>query len=110
MCIVNKEKNKLLFNNKQIVFENNIETIIKYSNSIVILLMGEVVPNNNIEAFDYMGNKLWDISSIIKFDYPEGYISLSKEDDRSFSTISYNGVKFTIDVLTCRILNQSITK
>lgn len=110
MCIVRKDNNKLFLDDKQIAFENNIETIIKYSNCIIILLMGEMIPDNNIEAFDYMGNKLWDISSIINFDYPEGYITLSKEDNRTFSTISYNGVKFTIDVLTRRILNQSITK
>ncbi len=110
MCIVNKEKDKLIIGGKEISFENNIETMIKFFNCIIVLLMDENIPDNNIEAFDYMGNKLWDISSIIRFDYQEGYISLSKEDERTFSVISYNGVKFKIDVSTFQILNQSITK
>ena len=55
--------------------------------------MEEEIPDNNVEAFDYSGNKLWNISQIVKLKYQKAYISLSKITEKQFSTITYNGVK-----------------
>ena len=72
--------------------------------------MDDDVPDNNVEAVDYEGNKLWNISQIIKLTYPEAYISLSKESETLFSVVSYSGVRYVIDPSTHQISRKNITK
>ena len=105
-----KEKNMISINGKRIFFNNNIDSVLEFSGFCIILLMDDDISDNNVEAIDYEGNKLWNISQLIKLPYPEAYISLHKESDTLFSVVSYNGVKFVIDVSTNKILNKTITK
>lgn len=110
MHIIKIEKNKIIVNEKEIVFQNRIDRIVEFSEYCILLFMDDVVPDNNVEAYDYNGNRVWNISQIIQFSYPECYIALSKETDNLFSVITYNGVKFIIDTSTYQIVNRSITK
>ena len=61
-------------------------------------------------CIDYSGNIVWNISQIIKLNYSESYISLCKETDALFCVTSYNGVKFTIDILSNKVIKKSTTK
>ena len=74
------------------------------------MLMENDIPDNNVIAYDASGAKLWDISSIIELPYNEAYVSLAKTDDSTFSVISYNGVKFTVDLVNRKIISKSVTK
>lgn len=105
-----RESNKVIINEKEVCFKYAIDTILEFSDCYIILLMDDTVPDNNIEAFDYNGNRIWNISQIVKFAYPESYVSLSKETEASFSVVTYNGVKFVIDAFTFQIVNKDITK
>lgn len=95
---------------KQIMFENNVDTVISFSNYCIVLLMNEDIPDNNVEAIDYNGNKVWNISQIVNLAYPEAYISIKKESEKSFSVVSYNGVEFVIDITTQQVIKKNITK
>ena len=95
---------------KQIMFENNVDTVISFSNYCIVLLMNDDIPDNNVEAIDYNGNKVWNISQIVNLAYPEAYISIKKESEKSFSVVSYNGVEFVIDITTQQVIKKNITK
>lgn len=88
---------------KQIMFENNVDTVISFSNYCIVLLMNDDIPDNN-------GNKVWNISQIVNLAYPEAYISIKKESEKSFSVVSYNGVEFVIDITTQQVIKKNITK
>lgn len=105
-----KKGNMISFNGKQIMFENNVDTVVSFSNYCIVLLMNDDIPDNNVEAIDYNGNKVWNISQIVKLAYPEAYISLRKESEISFSVVSYNGVEFVIDITTQQVIKKNITK
>lgn len=105
-----KKGNMISFNGKQIMFENNVDTVVSFSNYCIVLLMNDDIPDNNVEAIDYNGNKVWNISQIVKLTYPEAYISLRKESEISFSVVSYNGVEFVIDITTQQVIKKNITK
>lgn len=107
---VSIEKNKVNINGMEIFFGSNVDTVLEFPKYCIVLLMDDNIPDNNVEAIDYNGKKVWNISQIINFKYPESYISLSKEAENKFSVVTYNGVKFTIDVGTNQILNKSVTK
>lgn len=107
---IEKEKNVLYINGKKVVFDSNIDTILEFSNYCIVLLMNDDIPDNNVEAIDYDGNRVWNISSLIIFPYSESYISISKITENLFSTITYSGVKFVIDTETREIIEKGITK
>ena len=60
-----KKGNMISFNGKQIMFENNVDTVVSFSNYCIVLLMNDDIPDNNVEAIDYNGNKVWNISQIV---------------------------------------------
>ncbi len=107
---IRKENNKISINGKTLQFNNNIDTILEFPECCIVFLMDDDILENNVLKIDYNGNEKWNISQIIKFEYPESYISLSKENENLFSVVTYNGVKFTIDVITNKIINKKITK
>lgn len=104
------EDNTMIINGKKINFNNKINKILEFPNYCIILLMDDNVPENNVEAYDYNGNSIWNISQIINLKYSESYISLSRESETLFSVVSYNGVKFVVDVNTLQTINKNITK
>lgn len=105
-----QEGKKVNVNGKPMFFSDNVDTVLTFPECCIVLLMNDDIPDNNVEAVDYNGNKVWNISQIIEFEYPEAYISLSKESETTFSVVSYNGVKFVVDVTTKHVVNKSITK
>lgn len=104
------EHSTMIFNGKKINFNNKIDKILEFPNYCIILLMDDNAPENNVEAYDYNGNSIWNISQIIKLKYSETYISISRESETLFSVVSYNGVKFVVDVNTLQILDKKIAK
>ena len=49
--------NKVLINNKLIVFQCIIEKIIEYEKLYVVMLQYDFSPGNNIIAYDFFGEK-----------------------------------------------------
>lgn len=91
-------------------FDYNVDKVITFSDYYIALLMNNDIPDNNVEAVDYNGNKVWSISQIIQLPYSEAYISLEKESEALFGVVSYSGVKFVVDITTLEIVKQNITK
>lgn len=104
--------------NKKIVFlkggkqyEYNIDTVIKLDDLRVFMYMDDdEVPDNNVIAVDEKGNLVWRIEDIISFKYPEAYVAMSKVNERVISIISYNGVRFSVDVFERIVVGKQITK
>ncbi len=107
---IKKGKNKLFIDNIEKEFSNDIDTVLEFSNYCIVLLMNDDVPDNNIIAIGYDGNIVWNISEIVDFNYPEAYITISKENENTVSVVTYNGVKFFIDTLSNQIIKKEITK
>ena len=105
-----KRDNQLIINGKTLQFRNTVDTVITFPRFCVVLLLEDNVPDNNVEAVDYDGNKLWNISQVIRLPYAEAYISLSKESETLFSVVSYSGVKYMVDTTTQSVLGKRITK
>lgn len=103
-------KREFRIEGNELSYFNNVDTVLAFPEYCVVLFMGDDIPDNNVEAVDYHGDRLWNISQIIKFPYPEAYISLQKESETSFSVVSYNGVKFVVDTRTRQIVSKNITK
>lgn len=107
---IQKKDNQLIINGKILRFKNAVDTVIAFPKYCVVLLLDDDIPDSNVEAIDYDGNRVWNISQVIKLPYAEAYISLSKESETAFSVVSYSGVKFVIDTMTQSVSGRSITK
>lgn len=104
------DNNKIKLKEKIISFNNSIESVLQFEEYIVVLLMNDIIPDNNVEAFDYNGNKIWNISDIIKLEYSEAYVSICKGTDNSFGITSYNGITYVIDTKTNNVIDKSVSK
>jgi len=107
---ISMEDNRLNVNGKIICFKGKIETVLEFQKYCIVLIMDDDIPDNNVEAIDHNGNVVWNISQIVKFNYPEAYISIRKESEDLFSAITYNGVRFVVDINAKQIVEKSITK
>lgn len=105
-----KKDNMISINGRTVQFRCTVDTVIEFPRCCVVMLMDDTVPDNNVEAIDYEGNRLWNISQIIRLSYPEAYVSLSKESESSFSVVSYSGVRCVVEISTLKISHHSITK
>lgn len=108
---IRKNNNQIWIGDKHYSFEHNIEKILVFPQIIILLFLDkDKIQHNNIIAIDYNANMQWNISDIIKLNYSEVYVALSKESENTFSVISYNGVRFYINVETKQIIKKIITK
>lgn len=108
---IRKNNNQIWIGDKHYSFEHNIEKILVFPQIIILLFLDQdKIQHNNIIAIDYNANVQWNISDIIKLNYSEVYVALSKESENTFSVISYNGVRFYINVETKQIIKKIITK
>ena len=108
---IRKKDNQIWIGYKHYSFEHNIEKILVFPQVIILWFWDkEKIQHNNIIAIDYNANVQWNISDIIKLSYSEVYVALSKESENTFSVISYNGVRFYINVETKQIIKKIITK
>lgn len=102
--------NVVNINGNEVVFDYSVDTVLEFPEYCIVLLLEDDIPDNNVEAIDYNGNKVWNIAQIIKFQYPKAYVSLRKESDSTFSVVSYSGVKFVVDTVTHQVMHKSMTK
>lgn len=107
---IKKADNAISINGNEVRFGYAVDTVLEFPEYCIVLLLEDEIPDNNVEAVDYNGNIVWNISQIIKLQYPEAYISLRKESATTFSVVSYNGVRFVVDITTRRVVNKSMTK
>jgi len=108
--MIEVEKNIISIDGEKISFSHNIERVLEFDNIYIVHLMEDDIPNNNIIAIDREGNIVWKISDVIRLQYAESYISLSKENNKEISVISYNGIKSIIDIYSKCIVEKHITK
>lgn len=112
--------NTLSINGKVLQFEDSIYGL-AISDSVVIVLAYEIetngeiyadkVPRNNIRAYDYSGNYLWNIWDIIKevalpeeADFPFGLLVIHSKDSiekAKYPLFDYKGLDKSHDYLCC---------
>ena len=117
MCKVKADKNKIIIQGKTVSFDYKVETILEFPAYCVVLLIAEEhkYPENNIEAYDYNGNKIWNISQILasEVSVPESYRWIGKVSERFLGLIKCSedfglfGEKwFVIDTLTNEVIKD----
>lgn len=103
--------NIIWFAEKQIIFSEKIAEIIEFEKFLVIRnKYSKENPTNNLVAFDFGGNKIWEIDDIIKPLAPQTIVSMGKKDCRYVNIITFAGLNLMIEVETGQILRKKITK
>lgn len=108
---MNIENDKsIIINGNRYEFEYSISKSLKFNNYTVVLLIGDIIPDDNIYIIDGIKNQMVNISHIIKVKYPEGYVSIAKESDGILSAISFAGVMYLVDMNSLNVISREITK
>lgn len=105
------EENILWFAEKRIIFSEMIAEIIEFEKCVVIRnKYSNKNPTNNLVAFDFDGNKIWEIDDIIKPLKPQTIVSIGKKDCQFVSVITFTGLNLLIEVESAQIVEKKITK
>lgn len=105
------KENIIWFAEKQIIFSEKIAEIIEFEKFLVIRNnYSNQNPTNNLVAFDFDGNKIWEIDDIIRPLAPQTIVSMGKKDCRYVNIITFTGLNLLIEVETGQILEKKITK
>lgn len=105
------KENKICFTEKQILFSEKIAEIIEFEKCVVIRnRYSNESPTNNLVAFDFCGNKIWEIDDIIKPLVPQTVVSIGKKDSQYISVITFTGLNLLIEVETGQIVDKKVTK
>jgi len=111
MCLKGMKGNTIWFAEKQIIFNEKIAEIVEFEKCVVIRnKYSNENPTNNLVAFDFDGNKLWEIDDIIKPLAPQTIVSIGKKDCKCISIITFTGLNLFIEVETGKIMDKKITK
>lgn len=99
------------FGEKQIVLREKIVEVLEFEEGIVLRKKySNTNPTNNVIAFDFKGNILWESDKVVKPIIPQTIVSIGKKDDKCVSFISFTGLNFVIDVSTGQVTDKIITK
>ena len=105
------KENIIWFDEKQIVFSEKIVQVIELEKCVVIRnKYSNEHPTNNLVAYDFSGNKIWEIDDIIKPLVPQTIVSIGKKDCRYVSAITFTGLNLSIEAETGEIVDKKITK
>lgn len=105
------KKNIIWFAEKQIIFSENIAEIIEFENCVVIRnKYSNENPTNNLIAFDFSGNKIWEIDDVIKPLAPQTIVSIGKKDCYYVNIITFTGLNLLIEAESGQIVDKKITK
>lgn len=105
------KENIIWFAKKQIIFSEKIAEIVEFEKCVVIRnKYSNENPTNNLVAFDFYGNKIWEIDDIIKPLAPQTIVSIGKKDCRYISIIIFTGVNLLIEAESGQIVGKKITK
>jgi hypothetical protein len=105
------KENVIWFGEKQIIFSEKIVQIIEFEKCVVIRNKYSMKqPTNNLVAYDFRGNKIWEIDDIVKPLAPQTVVSIGKKDCQHISIITFTGLNFLVEVDSGQIINKIITK
>lgn len=105
------KENIIWFGEKQIIFSEKIAEIIEFEKCVVIRnKYSNENPTNNLVAYDFCGNKIWEIDGIIKPLAPQTIVSIGKKDCQYISVITFTGLNLLIEADSGQIVNKKITK
>ena len=111
MCLKSMKGNTIWFAEKQIIFNEKIAEIVEFEKCVVIKnKYSNENPTNNLVAFDFDGNKIWESDDIIKPLAPKTIVSIGKKDCKCISIITFTGLNLLIEVETGKIMDKKITK
>lgn len=105
------KENMIWFAEKQIIFSEKIAEVVEFEKCVVIRnKYSNENPTNNLVAFDFDGNKIWEIDDIIKPFAPQTIVSVGKKDCQYIGIITFTGVNLLIEAEIGRIVDKKITK
>ena len=105
------KENIIWFAEKQIILSEKIAEIIEFEKCVTIRTKySNENPTNNLVAFDFCGNKIWEIDDIIKPLVPQTIVSIGKRDYQYVSVTTFTGLKLSIEAESGQIVDKKITK
>ncbi|MCJ7965559.1 MAG: hypothetical protein UDT09_11730 [Eubacterium sp.] len=85
-------------NGKLIRFDINISQVVEYKDFFVVLIRERKEIPNNVMAYNYLGEKIWNINDIVQAKIPRGYDQIEKKSDNILTAHYELGIIFEIDV------------
>ena len=105
------KENIIWFAEKQIIFSEKIAEIVEFEKCVIIRnKFSNQNPTNNLIAFDFNGNKIWEIDDIIKPLEHQTIVSMGKIDGQYISIITFTGLNLVIEAESGQIVDKRITK
>lgn len=103
--------NIILFGERKITLKEKIVEVLGFEECIVLReKYSSTNPTNNVIAFDFRGDILWESDEVIKPVIPQTMVSIGKKDHQCVSIVSFAGLKFEVDVITGQVTNKIVTK
>ena len=92
---------------QQFIFSEKIAQVIELEKCVVIRnKYSNEHPTNNLVAYDFSGNKIWEIDDIIKPLAPQTIVSIGKKDCQYISIITFAGLNLVIEAEAGQIVNK----
>lgn len=105
------KENIIWFAEKQIIFSEKIAEILEFEKCVIIRnKYSNKNPTNNLVAFDFGGNKIWEIDDIIKPLTPQTIVSIGRKDCQYISIITFAGLNLLVEAESGKIVDKRITK
>ena len=105
------KENIIWFADKKIMLSEKIVEIIEFEKCVVVRnKYTSANPTNNLVAFDFDGNKIWEIDDIIKPLKPQTIVSIGKRDCQYVSIITFTGLNLLVETETGQIVDKKVTK
>ena len=105
------KENIIWFADKQIILCEKIAEVVEFDKCVVIRKKyTNENPKNNVVAYDFDGNKIWEVDNIIKPLEPQTVVSIGKRDSQYISIVTFTGLNLLIEAQTGRVADKKITK
>lgn len=105
------KENVIWFGKRQIILNEKVAEIIEFEKCVVIRTKySNENPTNNLVAFDFCGEKIWEVDDIIKPLAPQTIVSIGKKDCRYVSIVTFTGLNLLIEAESGQIADKKITK
>lgn len=104
-------ENIMYFPDRQVIFREKIAEVVEFEKCVVIRnKYSNENPTNNLAAFDFSGNKVWEINDIITSLPSQTIVSIGKKDYKCISIITFTGLNLVIEAESGQIVDKKVTK
>ncbi len=84
-----------------------IKKVLEFNKIIVVLFYDNEIVPNNVVAFDYEGNQIWEVNDILNIKKPTGNVDIKKISENMLGVCSDLSIEYHIDVNKHELVNKT---